>query len=111
MGAPRVVIVDDHTLLTEALRRLLEPDCEVVGTYDDPRAFLRDVAPILNDRHKELHGVFNEAAAFAAALKGVLEKIETPGLAGVDDQQLLAASGLAGVLNPVLRFVNFFTEN
>ena len=49
MGAPRVVIVDDHTLLTEALRRLLEPDCEVVGTYDDPRAFLRDVTRIRPD--------------------------------------------------------------
>ena len=48
-GAPRVVIVDDHTLLTEALRRLLEPDCEVVGTYDDPRAFLRDVARLRPD--------------------------------------------------------------
>ena len=43
MAGPRVVIDDDHTLMTEALRRLLEPDCEVVGTYDDPRAFLRDV--------------------------------------------------------------------
>ena len=43
MGATRVVIVDDHTLLTEAFRRLLEPDCDVVATYDDPRAFLRDV--------------------------------------------------------------------
>ena len=49
MGAPRVVIVDDHTLLTEALRRLLEPDCEVVGTYDDPRAFLRDVTRLRPD--------------------------------------------------------------
>lgn len=44
---PRVVIVDDHTLLAEAFRKLLEPTCEVVGTYDDPHAFLLDVA-----RHK-----------------------------------------------------------
>lgn len=76
MGAPRVVIVDDHTLLTEALRRLLEPDCEVVGTYDDPRAFLRDVTrlrpdvavldismPSLNglDAARELHRVLPSA--------------------------------------------------
>ena len=76
MGAPRVVIVDDHTLLTEALRRLLEPDCEVVGTYDDPRAFLRDVTrlrpdvavldismPSLNglDAARELHRVMPSA--------------------------------------------------
>ncbi len=49
MAAVRVVIVDDHTLLTEAFRRLLEPECQVVGTYDDPRAFLRDVASLNPD--------------------------------------------------------------
>ena len=49
MAAPRVVIVDDHTLLTEAFRRLLEPDCQVVGAYDDPRAFLRDVVGLRPD--------------------------------------------------------------
>ena len=49
MAAPRVVIVDDHTLLTEAFRRLLEPDCDVVATYDDPRAFLRDVVRLRPD--------------------------------------------------------------
>ena len=49
MGATRVVIVDDHTLLTEAFRRLLEPECQVVGVYDDPRAFLRDVVQLRPD--------------------------------------------------------------
>ena len=49
MSVPRVVIVDDHTLLTEALRRLLEQECEVIATYDDPRAFLRDVARLRPD--------------------------------------------------------------
>ena len=49
MAAPRVVIVDDHTLLTEAFRRLLEPECDVVATYDDPRAFLRDVERLRPD--------------------------------------------------------------
>jgi DNA-binding NarL/FixJ family response regulator len=49
MGAPRVVIVDDHTLLTEAFRRLLEPECDVVATYDDPRAFLLAVGGLRAD--------------------------------------------------------------
>jgi DNA-binding NarL/FixJ family response regulator len=49
MPTARVVIVDDHTLLTEAFRRLLEPECDVVGTYDDPRVFLRDVARLHPD--------------------------------------------------------------
>jgi DNA-binding NarL/FixJ family response regulator len=38
----RVAIVDDHMLLADACRKLLEPDYEVVGTYSDPRAFLLD---------------------------------------------------------------------
>jgi DNA-binding NarL/FixJ family response regulator len=38
----RVAIVDDHTLLADACRKLLEPDYDVVGTYNDPRAFLLD---------------------------------------------------------------------
>ena len=32
---PRVLLADDHTLLLEAFRRLLEPDCEVVGVATD----------------------------------------------------------------------------
>jgi DNA-binding NarL/FixJ family response regulator len=43
---PRVVIVDDHTLLADACRKLLEPECEVVGTYSDPHAFLLDFAQL-----------------------------------------------------------------
>jgi DNA-binding NarL/FixJ family response regulator len=38
----RVAIVDDHTLLADACRKLLEPDYDVIGTYSDPRAFLLD---------------------------------------------------------------------
>ena len=49
MPTARVVIVDDHTLLTEAFRRLLEPECDVVGTFDDPRVFLRDVTRLHPD--------------------------------------------------------------
>jgi DNA-binding NarL/FixJ family response regulator len=44
---PRVVIVDDHTLLAEAFQKLLDPECQVIGTYNDARAFLLD-APKLN---------------------------------------------------------------
>jgi len=44
---PRTVIIDDHTLLAEAFKKLLESDCEVVATYGDARQFLLDV-PRLN---------------------------------------------------------------
>src|SRR5688572_8684469 len=46
---PRIAIVDDHTLLVEAFTKLLETDCDVVGTYGDPRAFLLDVPSLRCD--------------------------------------------------------------
>ena len=46
---PRIAIVDDHTLLAEAFRKLLEPDFQVVGSYSDPRAFLLDAERLKPD--------------------------------------------------------------
>jgi DNA-binding NarL/FixJ family response regulator len=46
---PRVAIIDDHTLFAAALRKLLEADCDVVGSYDDPRTFLLDAAALAPD--------------------------------------------------------------
>ena len=40
MTLPRVMLADDHTILVEAFRKLLEPHYEVVGTVADGRALL-----------------------------------------------------------------------
>src|SRR5208337_477384 len=37
MSRPRVLLADDHRMLTDALKRVLEPRCEVVGTVRDGR--------------------------------------------------------------------------
>ena len=37
---PRILLADDHTMLLDAFRRLLEPRCEVVGAVTDGRALL-----------------------------------------------------------------------
>jgi DNA-binding NarL/FixJ family response regulator len=37
---PRVILADDHTILVEAFRKLLEPACEVVATVADGHALL-----------------------------------------------------------------------
>jgi len=37
----RILLADDHTLVAEAFKRLLEPEFEVVGTVGDGRALLR----------------------------------------------------------------------
>ncbi|PYT33622.1 MAG: DNA-binding response regulator, partial [Acidobacteria bacterium] len=35
MTRPRIMLADDHTILVEAFRKLLEPHFEVVGTVSD----------------------------------------------------------------------------
>jgi DNA-binding NarL/FixJ family response regulator len=42
MKQPRVLIADDHALLLEAFRKLLEPECEVVGAVENGRALVED---------------------------------------------------------------------
>ena len=37
---PRLLLADDHVMLLDAFRRLLEPRCEIVGTASDGRALL-----------------------------------------------------------------------
>ena len=40
MGKSRILLADDHTLVAEALKKLLEPECEVVGNVADGRKLL-----------------------------------------------------------------------
>ena len=42
MKLPRIMLADDHTILLEAFRKLLEGKCEVVGTVSDGRALLKE---------------------------------------------------------------------
>ena len=44
---PRVLIADDHQMLVDALKRVIEPRCEVVGTVADGRALLQSAAKLL----------------------------------------------------------------
>ena len=38
---PRILLADDHTMLLDAFRRLLEPTCDVVGVVSNGRALLQ----------------------------------------------------------------------
>ena len=40
MKRPRVLLADDHILVADGLRRILEPECEVVGAVEDGRSLL-----------------------------------------------------------------------
>jgi DNA-binding NarL/FixJ family response regulator len=49
MTRPRVLLADDHTLFLEALRKLLEPDCEVVGVVSHGRELLQRAPELAPD--------------------------------------------------------------
>ena len=49
MLGTRVILADDHTLMLEALTRLLEPEFEVVGTFADGRALVEEAPQLKPD--------------------------------------------------------------
>ena len=46
MKRPRILLADDHTLMVEALKHLLQVDFDVVGTVSDGRALLKAAAEL-----------------------------------------------------------------
>jgi DNA-binding NarL/FixJ family response regulator len=46
MKRPRVILADDHTLILDALKNLLEPEFEVVGTFADGRALMEGASSL-----------------------------------------------------------------
>lgn len=49
IGRPRVLLADDHLLVAEALRSLLEPDFDLVGVVADGRALVEEAARLRPD--------------------------------------------------------------
>jgi DNA-binding NarL/FixJ family response regulator len=49
LNRPRVLLADDHLILREALARLIEPNCEVVGSVPDGRALLKSALELRPD--------------------------------------------------------------
>ncbi len=49
MTRPRILMADDHLMLLEAFKALLEPDFEVVGTVTDGRALIEEFSRLLPD--------------------------------------------------------------
>ena len=49
MARPRIFIADDHTLILEALQKLLEPQYEIVGTASNGLSLLQDAPPLNPD--------------------------------------------------------------
>ena len=49
MNRPRVLLADDHTLVLDGFRKLLEDQCEIVGVAEDGRALLRKAQELQPD--------------------------------------------------------------
>jgi len=49
VSRPRVLLADDHMLVIDGLRRILEPECEVVGAVEDGRALLLEAERLQPD--------------------------------------------------------------
>src|SRR5271156_4059573 len=49
MRRPRVLLADDHQMLLDALKELLEPSYEIVGLVSDGRALLKIAEVLLPD--------------------------------------------------------------
>lgn len=49
MGKPRVLLADDHTLVLEGFQKLLEEQCELVGTAEDGRALVETAVKVRPD--------------------------------------------------------------
>ena len=49
MALPRIMLADDHTILVEAFRALLEPRFEIVGTVADGRLLLESAPKLKPD--------------------------------------------------------------
>ena len=49
MPKPRVLLADDHSLVLEGFRRILDDQCELVGMVEDGRALLEAAARVHPD--------------------------------------------------------------
>jgi len=49
LGKARILLADDHTLVAEAIQRLLEPEFEVVGVVADGRSLVREACSLKPD--------------------------------------------------------------
>lgn len=49
MAKPRVLMADDHSILLAGVRKLIEDECEIVGTVEDGRALIQATGSLKPD--------------------------------------------------------------
>lgn len=104
MKRTRIILADDHILLMDAVRNLLEPEYEVVGTYPDGDALVNaavELAPdvvILDVGMPKLNGL-----TACARLKKLLPKTKLVFLTMNQDAETAGEAFRAGAAGYVLK--------
>ena len=97
MRRPRVLLADDHQMVADALKSVLEPRCEVVGTVNNGNALL-EAAPTLQPEVIVLDIAMPEMNGLTAAqhLKHSVPKAKLVFLTMNEDPQLVGEAFRAG---------------
>jgi DNA-binding NarL/FixJ family response regulator len=97
MKRPRVLLADDHQMLVDALKSVLEPHCEVVGTVNNGNALL-EAAPTLQPEVIVLDIAMPEMNGLTAArhLKQSVPKAKLVFLTMNEDPELVGEAFRAG---------------
>ena len=101
---PRVLIADDHSIVAEGLRAILDQSCEVIGTVRDGRQLLIDAAKLKPDVIVLDVGMplLNGLDA-AKRLRPLLPSVKIVFLTMKDDPNLAAAALDLGAVGYVLK--------
>jgi DNA-binding NarL/FixJ family response regulator len=104
MSRPRVMLADDHRLLREAFTRLLEADCDVVGSVADGRALL-ELAPTMKPDIVVLDVAMPLLNGLDAArqLKRVMPRVKVIFLTMSEDPDVAAEAFRAGASGYLLK--------
>ena len=82
---PRVLIADDHPIVAEGVRKVLQSSCEIVGVVGDGRALLEEAPKLLPDvivldiAMPFLNG-FDAAERLKESLPDMKARISAPGI-------------------------------
>ena len=93
MTRPRILLADDHAMLLEAFKALLEPEFDVVGTVTDGR-MLRGSVRAAASRHRGAR--HRDAAAERARCRAAAQGAAQVGQADLPDDESRSGSGRGG---------------
>jgi len=100
----RIVLVDDHRILLDALKKLVEPEFEVVGTFDDGQTMLESIPSLHPDivvLDISMPGM--DGLSAAEHLKKLVPKVKLVFLTSFEDRDTAAEAFKLGASGYVLK--------